>query len=97
MVNLVKPMEAHVPISPILPFQEKNEGTRKLSIHFTDTVDVDVEITIKKVFRLIISDLYVERQKISLHLNPIFRLIHSKTGRMIPIKNGLVKILVCLV
>lgn len=57
VVNLVKPMEAQfevlpakpMPKSPILPFQEKNEGTRKLSIHFTDTVDVDVEITIKKV------------------------------------------------
>ena len=35
-----KPM----PESPILPFQEKNEGTK----YFTDTVDVDVEITIKK-------------------------------------------------
>ena len=52
-----KPMEAQfevlpaklMPESPILPFQEKNEGTRKLSIHFTDTVDVDVEITIKNV------------------------------------------------
>lgn len=57
VVNLVKPMEAQfevlpakpMPESPILPFQEKNEGTRKLSIHFTDTEDVDVEITIKKV------------------------------------------------
>ncbi|MDG1290921.1 MAG: heparinase II/III family protein [Flavobacteriaceae bacterium] len=56
VVNLVKPMEAQfevlpakpMPESPILPFQEKNEGTRKLSIHFTDTVDVDVEITVKK-------------------------------------------------
>ena len=56
VISLVKPMEAQfevlpakpMPESPILPFQEKNDGTRKLSIHFTDTVDVDVEITIKK-------------------------------------------------
>ena len=56
VISLVKPLEAQfevlpakpMPESPILPFQEKNDGTRKLSIHFTDTVDVDVEITIKK-------------------------------------------------
>jgi hypothetical protein len=56
VISLVKPMEAQfevlpakpMPESPILPFQEKNDGTRKLSIHFTDTVNVDVEITIKK-------------------------------------------------
>jgi hypothetical protein len=56
VMSLVKPLEAQfevlpanpMPESPILPFQEKNDGTRKLSIHFTDTVGVDVEITIKK-------------------------------------------------
>ena len=45
VVNLVKPLEAQfevlpaepLPESPVLPFQEKNEGIRKLSIHFTDT------------------------------------------------------------
>ena len=55
VVNLVKPLEAQfevlfaepMPESPILPFQEKNEGTRKLSIHFIDAKAVDVEITIK--------------------------------------------------
>ena len=56
VMSLVKPLEAQfevlpanpMPESPILPFQEKNDGTRKLSIHFTDTVGVDVEVTIKK-------------------------------------------------
>ena len=55
VVNLVKPMEAQfeimsaepMPESPILPFQEKNEGTRKLSIHFIDAEAVDVEISFK--------------------------------------------------
>lgn len=56
VVNLVKPLDAQfevlsaepLPTSPILPFQEKNEGTKKLSIHFVDAEDVDVEITIKE-------------------------------------------------
>ncbi len=55
VVNLVKPLEAQfevlpaepMPESPILPFQEKNEGIRKLSIHFIDAEAVDVEITLK--------------------------------------------------
>jgi hypothetical protein len=54
VVNLVKPLEAQfevwpaepMPESPVLPFQEKNEGIRKLSIHFTDTESVDVEVSI---------------------------------------------------
>ena len=56
MVDLVKPLEAQfevmsaipLPESPILPFQEKNEETRKLSIHFGDAQEVDVEISIKE-------------------------------------------------
>ncbi len=56
VVDLVKPLEAQfevlpaepMPESPILPFQEKNEGTRKLSIHFVDAEDINVEITINK-------------------------------------------------
>ncbi|MEN8786532.1 MAG: heparinase II/III family protein [Wenyingzhuangia sp.] len=56
VVDLVKPLEAQfkvlpaapMPESPILPFQEKNEGTKKLSIHFEDVEDIDLEITIKK-------------------------------------------------
>jgi len=55
VVNLVKPLEARFevlpaepfPESPNLPFQEKNEGIRKLSIHFTDTEAVDVEISLR--------------------------------------------------
>lgn len=55
VVNLIKPLEVKfevwpaepLPESPILPFQEKNEGIRKLSIHFTDVEAVDVEITIR--------------------------------------------------
>lgn len=55
LVNLVKPLGAQfevlpaepLPESPTLPFQEKNEGVRKLSIHFTDTKAVDVELTLK--------------------------------------------------
>ncbi|MFY0652287.1 MAG: heparinase II/III family protein [Cyclobacteriaceae bacterium] len=55
VVNLVKPSAARfevlpaepLPESPVLPFQEKNEGVRKLSIHFTDTQAVDVEIAMK--------------------------------------------------
>ena len=55
VVNLVKPIAAQfevlpaepMPESPILPFQEKNEDTRKLSIHFIDTEAVDVEISFK--------------------------------------------------
>ena len=55
VVNLVKPKEARFEVlpakpmleSPILPFQEKNEETRKLSIHFIDTEAVDVEISFK--------------------------------------------------
>ena len=55
VVNLVKPLEAQfevlpaepMPESPILPFQEKNEGTRKLSIHFIDAEAVDVEISLR--------------------------------------------------
>ena len=48
---------------------------------------------------MIISDFTSNDKKYrTSHLNPIFRLIHSFTwGRMIPIKNGLVKILVRLV
>jgi hypothetical protein len=55
VVNLVKPLEAQfevlpaepMPESPILPFQEKNEGIRKLSIHFIDAEAVDVEISLR--------------------------------------------------
>jgi hypothetical protein len=54
-VNFVKPLEARfevwhaepLPESPVLPFQEKNEGIRKLSIHFIDTKAVDVEISFR--------------------------------------------------
>jgi len=55
VVNLVRPLEAQFevwpaepfPESPVLPFQEKNEGIRKLSIHFIDAEAVDVEIALK--------------------------------------------------
>lgn len=55
VVNLVKPLGAQfevlaaepLPESPILPFQEKNEGIQKLSIHFIDAEAVDVEITLR--------------------------------------------------
>ena len=55
VVNLVKPLEAQfevlpaepMPESPILPFKEKNEGIRKLSIHFIDAEAVDVEISLR--------------------------------------------------
>lgn len=55
VVNLVKPLEAQfeilpaepMPESPILPFQETNEGIRKLSIHFIDVEAVEVEISIR--------------------------------------------------
>lgn len=56
-VNLVKPLDAQfevwpaepLPESPNLSFEEKNEGTRKLTIHFADTEAVDVEIAMKMV------------------------------------------------
>ncbi|MBX2817739.1 MAG: heparinase II/III family protein [Saprospiraceae bacterium] len=55
VVNLVKPLGARfevvpaepLPESPILPFQEENEGTQKLSIHFIDVEAVDIEIAIE--------------------------------------------------
>lgn len=54
-VNLLKPLEAQfevlpaepMPESPILPFQEKNEGVSKLAIHFKNVEAVDVEVTFK--------------------------------------------------
>lgn len=57
VVNLVKPLDAQfevlpaepLPESPVLPFQEKNEGFQKLSIHFTDTEAVDVEIVLTRI------------------------------------------------
>lgn len=55
VVNLVKPLEAQFEVlaakplteSPILSFQENNEGTRKLSIHFINAEAVDVEIALR--------------------------------------------------
>jgi len=59
MVNLVKPLGAQfevwpaepLPESPNLPFEEKNEGIRKLTIHYTETEAVDVEVVMKMAYR----------------------------------------------
>lgn len=56
VVDLIRPVEAQfevlpaepMPESPVLPFQEKNEGTKKLSIHFVEAEDVNVEMTIRE-------------------------------------------------
>lgn len=57
VVNLVKPLVAQfevmaaepMPESPILPFQEKNDGTKKLAIHFIDAKAIEVEVSIKSL------------------------------------------------
>jgi len=57
IVNLVKPLEAQfevraakpLPESPVLPFQEKNPGVRKLTLHFPDTEAVAVEVVMNMV------------------------------------------------
>ncbi len=56
VVDLVKPLEAQfevrpakpLPESPVLPFQEKNTGIQKLTLHFTDVEAVDVEVVLKR-------------------------------------------------
>jgi hypothetical protein len=58
VVKLVKPLGAQfevwpakpLPESPNLPFEEKNEGIRKLTLHFEHTEAVDVEVVMKMAY-----------------------------------------------
>ncbi len=55
VVDLLNPLDAQfevrqaepMPESPNLPFEEKNPGVQKLTVHFTDIEAVDVEVVMK--------------------------------------------------
>ena len=57
VVELVMPLNAEFEVlpaepfseSPVLPFQEKNEGIRKLAIHFKNAESANVEVVFNRV------------------------------------------------